>query len=356
MKKNLLLLFYFFLSASAFTQGVFINEINYTGTDAQQGVEIAGAGGTDLSGYDLYLYDNAGNTYHIENLNGTIPGATYDAIWFPIAEFSDGGNNGSGGLYLEDPSDSKVQFIGYGTLVAAINGPANGQIPDAVGVVQVLATNNPQLIGTGLTYTDFAWSVVSASTTNAVNTNQSFMVLPVELTSFTATYNDKEILLSWETASEENNSHFIIERSFDGLNFEMIGMIRGNGTTFLPQEYQFRDRDLITETMYYRLKQVDFGGGSEYSEMVSISTIGVHSPISIYPNPISNERLLFIEGLDLSEKGQLTIYNTLGKVMQSTALLDSNSVEMNRLGNGIYFFRIEIKGQVVKNGVLVVIN
>jgi N-acetylneuraminic acid mutarotase len=56
-------------------------------------------------------------------------------------------------------------------------------------------------------------------------------ILPVELVSFTATSNGKEVILNWSTATELNNQLFEVQRSFEGSDFATIGFVYGKGTT-----------------------------------------------------------------------------------------------------------------------------
>jgi len=108
------------------------------------------------------------------------------------------------------------------------------------------------------------------------------------LTSFEAQLvNNSEVVLKWVTASEEDNSHFVVERSIDGRDFEAIGTVEGNGTTNQINTYSLVDEDPAYGYNYYRLKQVDFDGDYEYShvETVIISSQDVPDVI-LYPNPV----------------------------------------------------------------------
>jgi hypothetical protein len=103
--------------------------------------------------------------------------------------------------------------------------------------------------------------------------------LPVKLISFDAKAEANRVKLDWKTASETNNSHFEIERSYNGKIFESIGRVEGKGTTETETSYTFFDSKPLVGTSYYRLKQVDsdritnnqvFKGASNYSKIVSV--------------------------------------------------------------------------------------
>nr|GFD49470.1 hypothetical protein [Tanacetum cinerariifolium] len=94
--------------------------------------------------------------------------------------------------------------------------------------------------------------------------------LPVVLTEFTAVRAGRAALLSWRTASEQNNAYFTVEGSTDGVVFKRLGMVAGHGTSILAHTYQYSDTTLIgtaTGTAYYRLQQVDANGKVTYSPL-----------------------------------------------------------------------------------------
>ncbi|MBI1305598.1 MAG: T9SS type A sorting domain-containing protein [Bacteroidetes bacterium] len=117
-------------------------------------------------------------------------------------------------------------------------------------------------------------------------------LLPVELISFTANPSGDQVELRWVTASEENNSHFDIERSSDGVTFQKIGQVTGNGTTMNRNEYVFLDGTAPKDEhyIYYRLHQFDFNGDDEFHPLISFSWFEAdHSEGKVYPNPADQE-------------------------------------------------------------------
>jgi hypothetical protein len=119
--------------------------------------------------------------------------------------------------------------------------------------------------------------------------------LPVELISFDAKVSgSKRVDVSWKTSSEVNNSHFVLERSYNAKNFEEIGRVEGRGDSNIESTYSFIDNDPLPGTSYYRLKQVDFSvkgsdgkmvdGKSTLSRTVSVFREGTEL-LTVYPNP-----------------------------------------------------------------------
>jgi hypothetical protein len=109
--------------------------------------------------------------------------------------------------------------------------------------------------------------------------------LPVELKLFTATPKNRQTALQFTTASELNNDYFEIQRAADSRNWEKIGRVDGAGTTQQQQDYHFVDERPLPGINYYRLKQVDYDGQYEYSEVLSVQLEDLGEPIEVYPNP-----------------------------------------------------------------------
>lgn len=110
--------------------------------------------------------------------------------------------------------------------------------------------------------------------------------LPVELVHFSARLQEDAIDLIWKTATEYQNDYFQVQKSENGEDFWEIGRVQGNGTTHIPQDYYFIDNEPITSHVYYRLKQVDYDGGYEYSPLVFVKQ-GLLSQLQTFPNPVA---------------------------------------------------------------------
>ncbi|MDA3910459.1 MAG: T9SS type A sorting domain-containing protein [Bacteroidales bacterium] len=121
-------------------------------------------------------------------------------------------------------------------------------------------------------------------------------ILPVELIHFSAKEAQDAIKLEWITASEKNNDFFALERSFDGIDFTTIDIIPGNGNSNTTINYDFLDKSPVNGMNYYRLKQTDFDGKFEYSEVI-YSEFNSKPTINIFPNPAKTYVQLEIEGM-----------------------------------------------------------
>lgn len=123
--------------------------------------------------------------------------------------------------------------------------------------------------------------------------------LPVQLLYFDAKANDAEVDLKWETASEENNDYFTVEKSLDGIHFEFVGQVDGAGTINTPRSYSLTDGRPFVGTNYYRLRQTDYDGTSFVTQPIPVK-VEQSNEISIVPNPATEMATLRFEGLDNS--------------------------------------------------------
>ena len=191
MKKNYFIIIVIIFSLFSFGQTkVFINEIHYdnAGADADEGIEIAGPSGTNLSSYTLTLYNgNNNSTYKTIKLSGVIPNQSngFGTLFFSIIPIQNGAPDG----VALDNNGILIQFLSYEGTITATEVVAISSTSTDIGVAENGTTtvgHSLQLNGTGNSYEDFSWSSPAASTYNALNTNQSF--------SATASVNDVVII------------------------------------------------------------------------------------------------------------------------------------------------------------------
>jgi hypothetical protein len=138
--------------------------------------------------------------------------------------------------------------------------------------------------------TSFALDFITESNGNSTNAIWSVFVsygyptvLPVEFTTFTGVSDGDVNRLTWTTASETNCDNFEIEHSPDGIQFENIGTEQGSGNSTTTITYTFDDENPFTGATYYRLKQMDFDGSYEYSNIISVSNMNYTvSSVDVY--------------------------------------------------------------------------
>lgn len=187
--------------------------------------------------------------------------------------------------------------------------------------------------------------------------------LPVELTRFAANRkNTESSLLTWATASESNNSHFIIERSADSKSFTGIGSVKGKGNSKAVTNYTFTDETAAdfaksaNGIVYYRLTQVDLDGKATYSKVASVLFSNELSGVVVYPNPVVNNLTIANTGIE-SGVVQIIITDIQGRELVNRSIemsttVNKQLVDMSDFEGGIYFVKTILNGKVSNYKVL----
>ncbi len=138
-------------------------------------------------------------------------------------------------------------------------------------------------------------------------------IVPVELISFTHRIVNGEVILDWVTATELNNLGFEIQRSVDNNIFVTVGFIEGRGNSTTNQYYSFTDES-IAGKVYYRLKQVDYNGSYNYSQVIEVNGVSITTMQleQNYPNPFNPATTIKYQ---LGNDGfvNLKVFNSLGE-------------------------------------------
>jgi len=167
--------------------------------------------------------------------------------------------------------------------------------------------------------------------------------LPVELTLFMYELHGSMIHLMWSTASELNNFGFYVEQSLDGKEFYDLSFIQGNGTSSDVHDYKYTIQH--GGSSYYRLRQVDFDGTTDYSKMLFVPEGEMVVRLSVYPNPTSG-RINIPNGLT-----NYALYSQSGSLIQSnfntTTFFAQEEIvnTLERLEKGMYILMSVINGQ-----------
>jgi len=142
--------------------------------------------------------------------------------------------------------------------------------------------------------------------------------LPVELIHFNGNCSENTIEIEWQTASETNNDYFVVERSEDGNQFLPIGVIPGNGNSNTVLSYHFSDYNNTRPENYYRLKQVDYDGQSELSNIIHVAYdcnqgSGAQTLTAFY-RPESGQ-IMFSLGISENTDAQVIMTDVAGRII-----------------------------------------
>lgn len=181
----------------------------------------------------------------------------------------------------------------------------------------------------------------------------SLAVLPVSLTGFQGNLVDNIVKLSWSTSREFNSSHFVIEKSFDGVAYTGVGQVKSGASN---GQYAFTDNTPLNKINYYRLKIVDLDGNFTYSKVVIIRNDGGSIVLKLMPNPISSYLNVSFR-LEKSESIKISLYDQAGRLARRYNVSGSaglNAITLTDLGNlpaGNY--AVELLGESVRERQLI---
>ncbi len=251
------------------------------------------------------------------------------------------------------------------TSVAGLNGNTlfydannNGAIDngETLAANSTIATYDPAKLKvrfTGLNSTSLVFNYTSVDAggledlTPATYTITWITPVPVELIYFNAEKDGITSLLTWATASEINNSHFEVLRSVDAINWTKIGEVTGNGTTQQRIQYQFVDKQPL-KVNYYRLRQVDFDGQSELTQIKQVNFDAVVTSILSYPNPTADKVVLNINKINRAEAINILVTDITGRTVVQNELIETknetiaHSVDLSLLQKGMFIIHVVI--------------
>lgn len=386
------------LTSASIGGSAFIAKYSSSGTYSSK-MQIGGADLAELSGgsdiitdgtTNLYLTGaflnttnpidfGSGNTLKSTSDTADIFVAKYTLALSYVDAFKVGGNSGTNiGIGIDLDASNNVYIIGiftgtnidfdpsgtsnmlsatrmqdafiakYSSSLAYIEAfNVGGYLNDYASEIKLDASGNMHTIGyyssTGI---DFDPSSTNTSTLAYSGVNDGFVIkyhateqavpLPVELTYFQGAFKNDANILTWQTATEKNNSHFDIEWSSNGMEFQKVGKIQGFGNSLEKLDYEFLHKNFSNELNYYRLKQVDFDGQYEYSSIILIKN-NASEPVfaNVFPNPTHGEL-----SLDTNYDGIIEVINSTGQLVKTFNATNTNQFSINDLPNGIYFIKL----------------
>ena len=210
-----------------------------------------------------------------------------------------------------------------------------------VDSIDVTLTVTNTLGQTCITRDTFVWEVVTVVLGTEIfswnQLQQNSGTLPVDFLSFDATMADHMVQLEWQTAFEDNNDGFEVQKSQNKQDWASIDFVIAKDNNEV-NSYNYLDRQPHEGVNYYRLKQLDFDGAYEYSKIIAINNnkLNKKSTAAVYPNP--SQGLINItaaDGIDYIE-----IIDPLGRIInQYTTATTGNNLQIKLDSKGLYIVR-----------------
>jgi hypothetical protein len=264
-----------------------------------------------------------------------------------------GGNPGSSIATLSGanmPGTGENSYMGTVTLAASTS---YFIVVSAVGsdpIYEINSTNSASIttdLGFSAPYeskvsTDGSWAA-DGTNKRLLFSVQIGAVLPVDFVAFKGEAKEKVNVLEWETASETNNDHFVVEHSLDGENFDALGTENGRGADNTLTNYRFDHENPSAGVHYYRLKQVDFDARFTYSEIISLR-VQEEDQLTVYPNP-ARDQLTIVNG-----QGAAYIFNSLGQTVREFNIGENQkTIRIDDLQEGHYFLQVlQVNGETLR--------
>ena len=169
--------------------------------------------------------------------------------------------------------------------------------------------------------------------------------LPVTLTQFNANCLDEQVRVNWTTASEFNASHYNLQNSRDGLNWQQLARIEAAGTTNQTTSYSVNDANFVGLS-YYRLVQVDNDGQEEIFGPVSANCKVEFNLLSVKPNPASDNFMVNIQSNENQGNAAVELVDLSGRViLTQAAAIQVGSTQLNMdvktIQPGAYIIRVK---------------
>lgn len=183
--------------------------------------------------------------------------------------------------------------------------------------------------------------------------------LPVKMTGFQAILENKNVKLKWTTATEENFSHYVIERSTDGKNYSQVATVFANGNTSQTSTYNYQDSYVSSSTgvIYYRLRLVEMSKESSYSEVkvIRLSKDKGALELTAFPNPARDVVKLTMPNTWQNKKVVVEVFSGNGMRVKQIHFANSSQTEninLSDLSNGIYVVKASSDGQILEQRII----
>jgi len=293
---------------------------------------------------------------HVTIANNTPGGLYFDTRGYPQIINSIVSSNYLYGIRIEGTSfGTTIIAIGYSDINNDIQIIGYASYDDLGGIIQENplfvdpANNNYHLMG-GSPCIDTGDPNYPLDPDGTITDMGAFFYdqsVPVELNSFTAEVSYNNVVLNWQTATETNNSGFEIQRKKTSEDWENLKFIEGHGSTIKEHNYFFTDKNVLPGDYQYKLKQIDYDGSFEYSNIIDIKVSGpTHFSLEQnYPNPF-NPSTTIEYSIPESGNVKLYVYNSLGEEVETLVNEEkpAGSYEVNfnasELASGIYFYQL----------------
>ena len=363
------LFYYFQVALSGSKQFVSYNPVTnvYTTLASSSIAATVNRGCVSFDGKGYYCLDVNGNLYYYN-----IPSNTWALI---CSAFKDQFNNNVTSTFSSESSgDMAIDGLGNLWIVASnsskwglyeLMAPLPTTSTASITVQQLVAPSTSTPAGAGFvgiafsptgdiymgTTTDlyvmqpsFTLSHISAFSVAGVcgdlaSCNYPYSILPVLWESFSVTLKGNEsAAVAWEVTQQQNDKGYYVERSKDGASWEELGFVASFGGYESTENYSFTDNSPYNGKNYYRIREADINGRSNYSEIKTVTVEKANNALSVWPNPAKD--VIRIQTNNASNS-IARIYNQSGSLMSEHRLQGGiSTINVSTLSFGAYIISV----------------
>lgn len=183
--------------------------------------------------------------------------------------------------------------------------------------------------------------------------------LPLVLKTFNASLHNNKVTLNWVTGHEKDLSHFVVERSTNGIDYSEAGIVFAYGNSTVVQQYSFPETLKTTSkgVVYYRLKMMDADKRYQYSpvRIVRLGDAPKDVMVQAYPNPVVNELRITVPANWQNQQVSYELYNANGNLVKRTTNTSASQTEtlnVADLGTGTYIVKAYTKDEVASQRII----
>lgn len=320
-----------------------------------------------------------------------VPDDAVDKIYYKVFGFGDMGEIGTDSSYIQLASDPNINIDSVKIVVYGVPDEAKVVLGDSIemtvigyysdGMTRVLGFK-PEMEFTTLTgsvgvtetadvkglvvgfdelkvtYLGFSDSVqIEVVPVRIYDSSNAGSPTPVKFEMIKAQFRGTDVLLTWNTSSELNNSYFEVEYSSNGVGYSPVGRVQATNVSY-GSAYSFVHMGFQQGKNFYRIKQFDIDGGFSYSPIV-VALVVIQDRVAVYPNPAQSFITIDFSGYPKHKAKQVRITNLLGQVVVRVDIIPGSqkeNVTIDRLPSGIYGIEVLdtdgkkiLKSKVIKN-------
>ncbi|MEO5683829.1 MAG: T9SS type A sorting domain-containing protein [Chitinophagaceae bacterium] len=326
------------------TNGATIASYSWTKTSGPAGASIgnASAANTTVNGLSQGVYMFTLTVTDNHGLSAT-SSVTITVVAAPVAIAGPSQTISSTSTLLDAAASYSPNGIITSYSWQQVSGPAAATIVNANSPTPLVSN---MVIGSSYAFQLTITDVAGASGSAVTGVTVMSATLPVEFVYFKGQKSNSGNLLQWRTATEQNNDYFSIERSEDGTHFVGIGRVAGSGNSSMPHDYTYSDSKTSAGNYYYRLKQVDKDGKSDFSKTILLSENAKGGLVQLYPNPVQASLAIAINN-DSRGNGRIAVYDVTGRNVKEETVIKNDKtlntiLNMSNLIPGLYMVEIKI--------------